>query len=119
MTPNRAFRRALWEGIQARARAIRDDPAALLPDPTSMTPRGLARAVVAQGRRTSAYVRHLRSLPPDERWRTLRTDSAVFMAGASLDALEYSLRRGATRVATPRPPGAPAPAPPRGDTPRP
>lgn len=108
---NRVFRRALWEGLKARARAVADDPATLLPDPAVLTPQGLARAVVSQGRRTVAYVEHLRSLPPEERWRALRTDSAEFMAAASLDALELSVRRGATRVGAPRPAAPAAPRP--------
>jgi hypothetical protein len=108
---NRVFRRALWEGLTARARAVADDPSSLRPDPATLTPQGLARAVVSRGRRTVAYVEHLRSLPPEERWRALRTDSAEFMAAASLDALEFSVRRGAVRVGAPRTPAPGAPRP--------
>lgn len=115
---NRAYRRALWEQLAERVREGVRDPSTLAPDPALSTPEGLARAVVSRGRRTIAYVRHLRALPAAERARALRDDSARFMAGATLDALEITIRRGAMRARLPRGPRPPAPAP-SPDDPRP
>ncbi len=103
---DRAFGARLWQ----RAREALEDPAAALPDPSVLTPAGLARAAWQQGMRPVEYVRYLRSLPPGERWAAFRRDSAVVAADGTFQAVGALARRGAGRLARPRTPAPPPPA---------
>jgi len=117
---DRGFREGFRDRLRERAVGLIRDPIGglgELPDPSLLTPAGLADRILARGGELRDYLRHLRALPPRVAARTAGRDLGEAAADLTVDLGEAALRKrlagrlGSRVPRSPRPGDRGVPAP--------
>jgi len=93
---DRGFREGFQDRLRERALGLVRDPLGGLddlPDPSLLTPTGLANRILARAGELRDYVRHLRAMPPRVAARTAGRDLGEAAADLTVDLGEAALRR--------------------------
>ena len=115
---DRGFREGFQDRLRERAEGLLDNPfegLTNLPDPSLLTPTGIANRVLARAGDLRDYIRHLRALPPRVAARTVGRDLGEAAADLGVDLGEAALRKrlaGGLGSRTPRSPRRDDPAAP-------
>ena len=113
---DRGFREGFQDRLRERAVGLLDNPfegLTDLPDPSLLTPTGLANRVLARAGDLRDYVRHLRTLPPRVAAHTVGRDLGEAAADLGVDLGEAALRKRLAGGLGSRAPRIPRPGEPR------